>query len=162
MSARGVPKPARLSPLGSAVQSFREIHNITAGNGLPAVVLQDIDEILKGVDRGMRRRFFPRRIEVTRGVDRALHGSFRNTQSAAEPFEVVGFKCLGVGETVFIMQPNPKGGLRNADSAGELAHGNSPAFARGVDQFLKRGMRRAKMNQSAARRDRPARFPLGN
>src|SRR5437588_10319349 len=67
---------------------------------------------------------------------------------------------FGVGESVFIVKPNPHCRFRNLNSAGELANRNSSAPARNVNELLKRRVRMKREDEPATRRDSPTRFSL--
>src|SRR5947209_18212635 len=123
VAARAVPKFSRLLASCSAVQSFCQIHNITARDRLPPVVFDDLDKVSESVQGRVRRRFFPGGVNVARRVDRALDCAPRDAEDSTQPFHMLRLEGLGVGETVFAVQPDPKRRWRDANSASDLAHG---------------------------------------
>jgi len=72
--------------------------------------------------------------------------SLRNAQGATELIEVLRSERLGVGETVFAVQPDPKRGLRDLNSPRKVADRKSESVPRRIDQFLKRRVRGSVMN----------------
>src|SRR5437764_14590553 len=150
IAARAVPKFTRLLASCSAVQSFCQIHNITARDRLPPVVFHDLDKVSESIQGCVRRRFFPGSVNVSRCVDRALNCAFRDAEDSTEPFHMFRLERFGVGETILVMKPNPHCGLRNLNSPGEFGVRNPPATARNVNQLLKWRVRMNKWDQPAS------------
>jgi hypothetical protein len=148
-----VPKSRRLLAHCTAVQSFRKIYHVAARDGLAAVVFQNLNELPERIERDMRGRLLASGVDVTRCVNRALDCALRNLQNATQSFHMLRFEGFGVGESVLVVQPNPKRGLRNLNPFREFADRNSQSISRGIDQFLEGRMGREIMDQTPARRN---------
>ena len=109
-------------------------------------MVQDVDKALKGVERSGRRSFLPGGVKMSRGVKRVPDCGLRNAQSATEFIDVLRSERLGVRETVFAVQPDPKRGLRDLNSPRKVADRKSESVPRRIDQFLKRRVRGSVMN----------------
>ena len=125
---------------GPVVEVGGEVADIAGGEAWPLVAVEDLDEGAEGIDRSVGHGVFLGRIAMARGVERDLELGQADAEGGGEGGEVVVLEGFRVRKAVFVVHPDPEGGLGDVEDLGERAAGEFHEAAAPFDEFLERGV----------------------